>query len=157
MADAIVSALVSAITGNLSSSILQELGLAESIKTDLEHLERKLRITQAVLQDAEVKQWKNKAIKVWLGHLKDAAYDGVDLLDKFAIEAQWHQQPRDFKNRVRSLFSINHNPLVFRQRMVHKLKSVREKIDAIFMERQEFRLEEAVEIEAESFDWRQTW
>ncbi|KAJ6370862.1 hypothetical protein OIU77_001383 [Salix suchowensis] len=157
MAEAIVSALVSEITRILSSSILRERGLAESLETDLENLERSLRTTQAVLQDAEVKQWKNKAIKVWLGHLKDAAYDGDDLLDEFAIEAQWHQQPRDFKNRVRSLFSINHNPLVFRQRMVHKLKSVREKLDAISMERQEFRLEEAVEIEAESSDWRQTW
>ncbi|KAG6743222.1 hypothetical protein POTOM_054172 [Populus tomentosa] len=41
--------------------------------------------------------------------------------------------------------------------MVHKLKSIREKLDAIAMERQKFHLREgAVEIEASSFAWRQT-
>ncbi|KAG6742076.1 hypothetical protein POTOM_055362 [Populus tomentosa] len=41
--------------------------------------------------------------------------------------------------------------------MLHKLKSVREKLDAIAMERQKFHLREgAVEIEASSFAWRQT-
>nr|TKS10254.1 putative disease resistance protein RGA1 isoform X2 [Populus alba] len=158
MADAIVSALASTIMGNLNSSILQELGLAGSLETDLEHLERTFITTQAVLQDAEVKQWKDPAIKVWLRHLKDAAYDVDDLLDEFAFEAQWHQQRRDLKNRVRSFFSINHNPLVFRQRMAHKFKNVREKLDAIAKERQNFHLTEgAVEMEADSFVQRQTW
>nr|TKR99011.1 hypothetical protein D5086_0000197370 [Populus alba] len=106
MADAIVSALASTIMGNLNSSILQELGLAGSLETDLEHLERTFITTQAVLQDAEVKQWKDQAIKVWLRHLKDAAYDVDDLLDEFAIEAQWHQQRRDLKSRVLSLRSL---------------------------------------------------
>uniref|UniRef100_A0A6N2M3Y8 SPARK domain-containing protein n=1 Tax=Salix viminalis TaxID=40686 RepID=A0A6N2M3Y8_SALVM len=50
--------------------------------------------------DAEVKQWKDEAIKVWLGHLKDAAYDVDDLLDEFAIEAQWQQQRRGLKNWI---------------------------------------------------------
>nr|TKR85415.1 hypothetical protein D5086_0000248050 [Populus alba] len=135
MADAIVSALASTIMGNLNSSILQEFGLAGSLETDLEHLERTFITTQAVLQDAEVKQWKDQAIKVWLRHLKDAAYDVDDLLDEFSFEAQWHQQRRDLKNRLRSFFSINHNPLVFRQRMANKLKNVREKLDAIANEK----------------------
>ncbi|KAG6743249.1 hypothetical protein POTOM_054199 [Populus tomentosa] len=42
--------------------------------------------------------------------------------------------------------------------MVHKLKNVREKLDAIAKERHNFHLiEGALEIEADSFDWRQTW
>ncbi|KAJ6867480.1 disease resistance protein RGA1 [Populus alba x Populus x berolinensis] len=140
MADAIVSALASTIMGNLNSSILQELGLAGSLETDLDNLERTFITTQAVLQDAEVKQWKDQAIKVWLRHLKDAAYDVDDLLDEFSFEAQWHQQRRDLKNRVRSFFSINHNPLVFRLRMAYKLKNVRNKLDAIANEKNKFNL-----------------
>ncbi|KAJ6861524.1 hypothetical protein NC651_037561 [Populus alba x Populus x berolinensis] len=157
MADAIVSALASTIMGNLNSSILQELGLAGSLETDLEHLERTFITTQAVLQDAEVKQWKDQAIKVWLRHLKDAAYDVDDLLDEFAFEAQWHQQRRDLKNRLRSFFSINHNPLVFRQRMAHKLKNVREKLDAIAKEKNKFNLTPQVgDIAADTYDGRLT-
>ncbi|XP_052304587.1 putative disease resistance protein RGA1 isoform X1 [Populus trichocarpa] len=157
MADAIVSALASTIMGNLNSSILQELGLAGSLETDLEHLERTFITTQAVLQDAEVKQWKDQAIKVWLRHLKDAAYDVDDLLDEFAFEAQWHQQRRDLKNWLRSFFSINHNPFVFRQRMAHKLKNVREKLDAIANEKNKFNLTPQVgDIAADTYDGRLT-
>ncbi|XP_034929521.1 putative disease resistance protein RGA4 [Populus alba] len=157
MADAIVSALASTVMGNLNSSILQELGLAGSLETDLEHLERTFITTQAVLQDAEVKQWKDKAVKVWLRHLKDAAYDVDDLLDEFAIEAQWHQQRRDLKNRLRSFFSINHNPLVFRPRMAHKLKTVKEKLDAIANEKNKFNLTpRAGDIAADTYDGRLT-
>jgi hypothetical protein len=157
MADAVLSALATTIMGNLNSSFLRELGLAGSVETEREKLNRTIRTIRAVLQDAEEKQWTSEAIKVWLRDLKDAVYDADDLLSDFANEAQPHQQRRDLKNRVRSFFSINYNPLVFRRRMVHKLKSVREKLDAIAMERQKFHLREgAVEIEASSFAWRQT-
>jgi hypothetical protein len=73
MADAILSALASTITGNLSSPILQDLGLAGGLRTELENLKRTFRTIQAVLQ-AEEKQWKSEPIKVWLSDLKDAAY-----------------------------------------------------------------------------------
>uniref|UniRef100_A0A2K1WXN8 Disease resistance protein RGA3 n=1 Tax=Populus trichocarpa TaxID=3694 RepID=A0A2K1WXN8_POPTR len=158
MADAILSALASTIMGNLNSPILQELGLAGGLTTELENLKRTFRTIQAVLQDAEEKQWKSEPIKVWLSDLKDAAYVVDDVLDDFAIEAKWLLQRRDLQNRVRSFFSSKHNPLVFRQRMAHKLKNVREKLDAIAKERQNFHLTEgAVEMEADSFVQRQTW
>ncbi|KAG5222845.1 disease resistance protein [Salix suchowensis] len=158
MADAIVSTLASTIMGNLNSSILQELGLAESLETNLEHLGRTFTTTQAVLQDAEVKQWKDEATKVWLRHLKDVAYDVDDLLDEFAIEAQWQQQRRGLKNQLRSFFSITHNPLVFRSRMAHKLKNMREKLDAIANDKNKLDLASGVgDIAADhTYDWRLT-
>uniref|UniRef100_A0A6N2LE93 Rx N-terminal domain-containing protein n=1 Tax=Salix viminalis TaxID=40686 RepID=A0A6N2LE93_SALVM len=159
MADAIVSALASTIVGNLNSSILQELGLARGLETELENLKRTFRTIQAVLQDAEVKQWKDEAIKVWLGHLKDAAYYVDDLLDEFAIEAQWQQQRRGLKNWVRSFFSISHNPLVFPSRMEHKLKNMREKLGAIANEKNTFGLASGGvgDIAADhTYDWRLT-
>ncbi|KAJ6959779.1 hypothetical protein NC653_037976 [Populus alba x Populus x berolinensis] len=144
--------------GNLNSPILQELGFAGGLTTELENLKRTFRTIQAVLQDADEKQWKSEPIKVWLSDLKDAAYAVDDVLDEFAIEARWLLQRRDLKNRVRSFFSFGHNPLVFRQRMAHKLKIAREKLDAIAKERQNFHLTEgAVEMQADSFVQRQTW
>uniref|UniRef100_A0A3N7G7G8 Disease resistance N-terminal domain-containing protein n=1 Tax=Populus trichocarpa TaxID=3694 RepID=A0A3N7G7G8_POPTR len=101
MTDAILSALASTIMGNLNSSFLQELGLAGSLETERENLNRTIRTIRAVLQDAEEKQWKSEPIKVWLGDLKDAAYDADDLLDEFANEARWRQQRRVLKNRGR--------------------------------------------------------
>ncbi|KAF9664127.1 hypothetical protein SADUNF_Sadunf17G0123900 [Salix dunnii] len=158
MADPIVSALASTIVGNLSSLILQELALAGGLKTELENLKRTFTTIQAVLQDAEVKQWKEEAIKVWLSNLKDVAYDVDDLLDEFAIEAQLQQQRRGLKNQLRSFSSITHNPLVFRSRMAHKLKNMREKLDAIANDKNKFDLASRVEdIAADhTYDWRLT-
>ena len=51
----------------------------------------KLKITlltvHAILNDAEVKQSENPAIKEWLHEIKDAAYDAEDLLEEIATEA----------------------------------------------------------------------
>ncbi|KAG5227356.1 disease resistance protein [Salix suchowensis] len=157
MAEAIVSALASTIMGNLNSSIRQELGLAGSLETDLDHLRHTFTTIQAVLQDAEEKQWKSEPIKVWLIRLKDAAYDVDDLLDEFAIEAQRHRLQRDPTNGLRSFFSLGHNPLVFRLKMARKLKNVREKLDAIANEKEKFNLTPSVgDIAAHTYDWRLT-
>jgi hypothetical protein len=157
MADAILSALASTIMGNLNSPILQELGLAGGLTTELENLKRTFRTIQAVLQDAEEKQWKSEPIKVWLSDLKDAAYVVDDVLDEFAIEAQRHRLQKDLKNRLRSFFSLDHNPLVFRLKMAHKLKNVREKLDAIANEKNKFNLTPRVgDTTADTYDWRLT-
>ena len=51
----------------------------------------KLKITlltvHVVLNDAEVKESENPAIKEWLHELKDAAYDAEDLLEEITTEA----------------------------------------------------------------------
>uniref|UniRef100_A0A6N2LGS9 Ribosome biogenesis protein BMS1/TSR1 C-terminal domain-containing protein n=1 Tax=Salix viminalis TaxID=40686 RepID=A0A6N2LGS9_SALVM len=62
------------------------------------------------------------------------------------------------KNWVRSFFSISHNPLVFPSRMAHKLKNMREKLDAIANEKNTFGLALGVgDIAADhTYDWRLT-
>ena len=154
MADAIVSSLVSPILENLSLQALKEAGLAWGLDTELENLESTFAIVQAVLQDAEEKQWKNKALEIWLRRLKDAAYDVDDVLDDFAIEARRHRLQKDLKNRLRSFFSLDHNPLIFRLKMAHKLKNVREKLDVIANENKKFEL--TTRVGDVAADWRLT-
>ncbi|KAJ6960547.1 disease resistance protein RGA3 [Populus alba x Populus x berolinensis] len=157
MTEAVTSALVSTILGNLNTLVHEELGLVFGIQTEFEKLKRTFMKVQAVLKDAEEKQWKDEAIRIWLTDLKDAAYDADDVLDEFAIEAQRRRQRGGLKNQVRSLFSLHQNPLVFRLKMAHKVKNVSEKLDAIANEKNKFRLTEGVgENEADSFDWRIT-
>ncbi|KAL9343915.1 hypothetical protein Peur_064346 [Populus x canadensis] len=157
MTEAVTSALVSIILGNLNTIVQEELGLVFGIQTEFEKLKRTFMTVQAVLKDAEEKQWKDEAIRTWLKHLKDAAYDADDVLDEFAIEAQRRRQRRGLKNRVRSLFSLHQNPLFFRLKMAHKVKKVTEKLDDIAHEKNKFILTEGVgENEADRFDWRIT-
>ncbi|KAL4281451.1 hypothetical protein GQ457_03G003690 [Hibiscus cannabinus] len=137
MADALVSALVSTILNNLNSLFLEEVGLAGSLKTDLETLQRTFTTIQAVLHDAEQKQWKSEAIKNWLRNLQQAAYDLEDMLDDFKSEA------RGRGSKVTTFFSLQ-NPLLFRSSMASRVKAAREKVDAIAAERIKFHLEVGV-------------
>ena len=157
MADAVTSVLGGIILGNLNTLVLEELGLVFGLQTEFEKLKRTFMIVQAVLKDAEEKQWKDDDIRIWLQDLKDAAYDADDVLDEFSIEAQRRRQRRGLKVRLRSFSSLDQNPLVFRFKMAHKLKNVREKFDAIAREKNKFKLTEGVgENEADRFDWRIT-
>lgn len=159
MADAIVSALASTILENLNSLVLEELGVLSGLKTKLDNLKSSLTTVRAVFHDAEGKQWKSEAVRDWLRKLKDVAYDAEDVLDEFAIEAQKRQRQRNHpRNQLGSFLSLDRNPLAFRVKMAHKLKYVREKLNAIAKERHDFHLREGlVETEADSCDQRQTW
>ncbi|KAG5227244.1 disease resistance protein [Salix suchowensis] len=157
MAEAVTSALASILLGNLNTGVLEELGRVFGLQTEFEKLKITFETVQAVLNDAEEKQWKDKAIRIWLQDLKDAAYDAEDVLDEFSIEAQRRRQRRGLKDRLRSFSSLDQNPLVFRFKMAHKLKNVRQKLDDIDMRKNKFKLTEGVgENEADRFDWRIT-
>ncbi|KAL1166634.1 hypothetical protein V6Z11_A06G209500 [Gossypium hirsutum] len=140
MADSLVSALLNTIFDNLNSLSREGIRLAGSLKTEVQTLESTLTTIQAVLHDAEQKQWKSKAIQNWLGKLKQAAYDLEDVLDDFNAEAL---RQRDARSNVTVFFSPQ-NPLLFRLNMAHKLKDAREKLDAIAEERSKFHLREGV-------------
>ena len=108
MADILLSALVSSMVGNLNNSALQELGVALGLRAELDNLESTLSTIQAVLQDAEEKQWKSEAIRNWLRKLKEGAYDADDILDEFATEAliQKAEKEKGVKCQVSSFFSL---------------------------------------------------
>nr|XP_029122294.1 putative disease resistance protein At1g50180 [Elaeis guineensis] len=53
---------------------------------DLMELERTLKRIQAVLHDAEEREIREEAIKLWLKELKEVAYDAEDVLDEYHYE-----------------------------------------------------------------------
>ncbi|OMO68192.1 putative leucine-rich repeat containing protein [Corchorus olitorius] len=136
MADALLSAVANTILDNINSLWLQECGINGGLKTELERLHSTLTTIQAVLMDAEEKQWKSEAIKNWLKKLKDTAYDLDDILDDFATNTQRGSQ-------VSTLISLP-KQLLFRSKIAHKLKDIREKLDAIAGERSKFHLREGM-------------
>ncbi|KHG09524.1 Putative disease resistance RGA1 [Gossypium arboreum] len=156
MAEVVLSPLVGTILDSLKSWSLKELELAGSLKTEVASLESTLTTIQAVLQDAEEKQWKSEAIKNWLGKLKQAAYDLEVVLDDFNTEALRRSLHADARSQVTTFFSLR-NPLLFRLDMARKFKNVREKLDAIAGEKSKFHLREGVgEAEIERNEDRQT-
>uniref|UniRef100_A0A2N9GIG0 Disease resistance protein RGA3 n=1 Tax=Fagus sylvatica TaxID=28930 RepID=A0A2N9GIG0_FAGSY len=75
--------LVSGITKQLGSFITSEFKLTASVKEEIQKLESKFRTIQAVLNDAEKRQVKEEAVKLWLDKLKDISYEMDDVLDEW--------------------------------------------------------------------------
>ncbi|KAK2966751.1 hypothetical protein RJ640_001075 [Escallonia rubra] len=113
---------------------------ALGVTGELNKLKGTLSTIKAVLVDAEGPQETNAELSVWLEALKDVCYAIDDILDEFDVIALQQQvNQRSIKRKVRHFFSRS-NPLVFRFRMGHKIKEIREKLDQIAADRNNFHL-----------------
>ncbi|RWR74859.1 putative disease resistance protein RGA3 isoform X1 [Cinnamomum micranthum f. kanehirae] len=143
MAELVLSPLLEVIFNKLGSLITEKYRLQRDVHNEMGRLRTTLTIIQAVLEDAEEQQVKDKAVKIWLGELQDAAYDADDILDEFMTEALRKkiesEDRHHMMNKVHNFFSL---PLVFHIKMGHKVKKIRERLDAIASERSKFHLTE---------------
>lgn len=84
---AILSASLQVVFEKLASPILREFGFQWGIDTELRKLGGTLSKIQAVVGDAEQRQIRDAAVKMWVDDLKDLAFDADDVLGEFATEA----------------------------------------------------------------------
>ncbi|KAF5824060.1 putative virus X resistance protein-like, coiled-coil [Helianthus annuus] len=137
MGDAVVSALVTEVVGRLTSELIKEFNLLWGFKNDISSLKEDFKNIQAVLEDAADKHSKEKTIEIWLKSLRSASLKIENVLDDISTEAllqRLHKQ-RGIKHRVRAFFSSDHNQLMFRVRVAHKVRVLRRQLDAIASQR----------------------
>ena len=80
--------------GNLNSLVQKELLLFLGFDQNLEKLSSLLTTIKATLEDAEEKQFSNRAIKDWLEKLKHAAHILDDSIDECSYEVLRCEMPR---------------------------------------------------------------
>ncbi|KAH0645613.1 hypothetical protein KY290_034395 [Solanum tuberosum] len=120
---------------NLTCFIQGELGLILGFKDEFEKVQSTFTTIQAVLEDAQKKQLKDKAIENWLQKLNAAAYEADDILDECKTEALIRQK----KNK----YGCYHpNVITFRHKIGKRMKKIMEKLDVIAAERIKFHLDE---------------
>ena len=142
MAESFAFAIAEGVLGKLGSALIQEVGLAWGVKTELEELKDSLSTIHALLLDAEEKQATNRQISDWLGKLKLVLYDAEDVLDEFDYEALRQQVVASGSSitlKVRSFIS-SPNSLAFRLKMGHRVKNIRERLDKIAADKSKFNL-----------------
>nr|XP_023890804.1 putative disease resistance protein RGA3 [Quercus suber] len=61
----------------------QEINLIVGVDEEIEKLSSSFKIVQAMLNDAEERQWTEAAVKLWLDQLRDMYYMMDDVLDKW--------------------------------------------------------------------------
>nr|XP_023904254.1 putative disease resistance protein RGA3 [Quercus suber] len=142
MAEGALIKVAEGIIRQLGNLALKEIGLLWGVKAELEKLGNTVSTIQAVLLDAEEQQRQNHTIKNWLGKLKDVLYEADDLLDGFSTDVlrQEVMIQNKMTKEVRIFFSKS-NQLAYGFTTGHKIKAIRERLDAIAADRR-FHLEE---------------
>ncbi|KAG7950871.1 hypothetical protein I3843_13G137800 [Carya illinoinensis] len=143
MAEKVLFNVAAQIIQSLGSQALEEIGLLWGVTDELEKLKNTVSTIQAVLLDAEEQSAVKHQVRDWLEKLKDVFYDADDLLDGFSTEHLLREMmTRDkMPKKVRTFFSKS-NQLVCDFKMGHKIKAIRQKLDAISNDRTKFHFNE---------------
>ncbi|KAL5738787.1 hypothetical protein ACOSP7_031548 [Xanthoceras sorbifolium] len=141
MADALFEFLL----GKLDSLIQKEVGLIWGVDREMKRLQSLLSTIQAVLEDAEEKQLKEKALRDWLRKLKAAAYKVDDILDECETEVallESNGQNSSLTNKVPTSFfsSLRPRNILFRRKIGGRMRDIRKRLDEIAEERSKFHL-----------------
>lgn len=102
-----------------------ELGALAGIEKELKKLDNTLLTIQDMLEDAEARQMKDKALKRWLRKLKDLASDMCDILDEFMAEVEKRKMEKDMKAKLLNLVA----GLKFGYKMADKMKDIMKTLD----------------------------
>ena len=84
MAEGLVSTVLERLASVIQQQIQQEVRLVVGAEKDVQKLTNTLRNIRAVLVDAEKRQVKEEAVKIWLEDLKGLAYDIDNVLDEWS-------------------------------------------------------------------------
>ncbi|KAL7219143.1 hypothetical protein ACSBR2_012256 [Camellia fascicularis] len=142
-----MASLLPFVLQNLNSLIQKEVGLLWGVDKEMKKLSSTLTTIQAVLEDAEQKQFQDKAIQNWLRKLNDAAYEVDDILDDCATEALRKRLSSSSLKKVISTSLLTCYPvekILFRHKIGNRMKDTIENLNAIAEERMKFHLREVV-------------
>ncbi|XP_039129008.1 putative disease resistance protein RGA1 [Dioscorea cayenensis subsp. rotundata] len=114
------------------------------VDEQLQKLQSSLLLIQQLIEDAEARQLTDKAVRCWLVWLNDAVYDTEDILDEAQTRELVIQRKAELSGRprskVRELFSLDHNPLLFKLQLGKKLRNVNKRINGLIEEMDKFKL-----------------
>jgi Leucine-rich repeat (LRR) protein len=121
--------------------------LVVGVKKEVDKLKSNLLDIQSVLEDADRKQVKDKAVRDWVDKLKDACYDMDDVLDEWSTAIlRWKMEEAEenthSRQKIRCSFlgspCFCFNQVVRRRDIALKIKEVSEKVDDIAKERAKY-------------------
>uniref|UniRef100_A0A6N2MJY1 NB-ARC domain-containing protein n=1 Tax=Salix viminalis TaxID=40686 RepID=A0A6N2MJY1_SALVM len=122
--------------------VQEEVNLVVGVKNQVDKLKSNLIDIQYVLEDAERKQVKDKAVRVWLDKLKDVCYDMDDVLDEWSTAIlTWEMDEENTRSLKKMRCSFMRSPcfgcnqVVRRRDIALKIKAVSEKLDEIAKEK----------------------
>ncbi|KAJ6882793.1 disease resistance protein RGA3 isoform X3 [Populus alba x Populus x berolinensis] len=150
MAEALLSPILEQLTTVVAQQVQEEVNLVGGVQKQVDKLKSNLLAIQSVLEDADRKQVKDKAVRDWADKLKDVCYDMDDVLDEWSTAIlRWKME--EAEENTRSLQKMRcsflgspcfcFNQVARRRDIALKIKEVCEKVDEIAKERAMFGFE----------------
>ncbi|KAK3220152.1 hypothetical protein Dsin_014122 [Dipteronia sinensis] len=141
-------AAVSTIMEILSQLVEEEVRLVVGVDEEVKKLTSNFQAIESVLEDAECKQVKEKAVGDWLEKLKDVSYDIEDVLDEWntAIQKLRIMEAENASKLVTkvcylmSCFRFCNRRVVIRHDIAVKIKELNKTLDDIALEKNRFQL-----------------
>ncbi|KAL2520279.1 putative disease resistance RPP13-like protein 1 [Forsythia ovata] len=123
--DPVISATLEVTLEKLLAITTEEFNLVWGFKQDLANLTDSLLSIKEVLEDANMRQVNDGAVKRWLKKLEGIAYDADNVLDEIKYEnlRSKVQIQNQMKPKVCLYFSF-YSPLAFRWKMAHKINNI---------------------------------
>ncbi|XP_027157009.1 putative disease resistance protein RGA1 [Coffea eugenioides] len=128
-----------------SPIIREELGLLCGIETEIQKLSSLLSATKAVIEDAEHKQFTNKAIQHWLQKLNLIAYEVDDILDDYVTEVSREPKCDNVCCNVLDCLPATSN-IWFRHKIGARIKEINGKFDAVAKQRTQLGLSDHTQV-----------
>ncbi|CAI0428993.1 unnamed protein product [Linum tenue] len=165
MASIVLSPIVTQIVEKLSDLALHHISLFCTLQTELQNLKVTVSAIHAVLLDAEEQQFHNRQVKDWLEKLSEVMYDVDDLLDDFATEAALKKLAAaaedDYVERRKTTcwsttVCSSSKQLMYGYRMAREIRAIREKLELLSKDKDNFHLEVRVDDDLASLPFRET-
>ncbi|XP_073008750.1 putative disease resistance protein RGA3 [Typha latifolia] len=136
---AVLSTFMQVLFDRLSIAASDEFRLLRGIEKELQNMSTTLSTIQALVEDAEEKQLKDKVVRTWLANIKDVAYEMDEILDSYAAEALRSKLEGQSIGRWKKVKSYLHcicfqNGL-FNYRLAQEIKAINEKLDKLVKDR----------------------
>ncbi|XP_078153756.1 putative disease resistance protein RGA3 [Carex rostrata] len=143
-----ITAYAQAPSSSSSNSNNCERGRARAVEEDLERLMRTLERIKATLYDAEEREIRDRAVKLWLKELKNVTYDAEDVLSEYQYEVTRFQvesrnASESSSSHKRKKMEYNEYIVSIPDGMVDRLKKIRSRFDEIAKDREALQLRES--------------
>ncbi|KAK8997912.1 hypothetical protein V6N11_012448 [Hibiscus sabdariffa] len=143
----LVSSVLGILSEELVSPMLLEFARKEQLHTHLKKWETILLKIQAVLEDAEERQFTDRFVKLWLDDLKDLAYDIEDVLDDFstvALRQRSKKESQTITGKIRNYMSSFFDQFSFKYKMGSKIKEITSRLQDVVKQKDDLGLMERV-------------
>ncbi|KAK9231674.1 hypothetical protein WN943_021913 [Citrus x changshan-huyou] len=129
MGEAIVSTILEKLASILVEQTAAEVRLISGAEEKVKNLHRRFHLIKAVVEDAEKRQMKENAVRVWLNDLKHASYDMEDVLDEWNIRKLQMRTVRP--SFIIPSYWFSPGQLVRRHHIASEIKSLDKELDNI--------------------------